>query len=584
MPATATGPLAQSSKANHTIREFLVLVCHTAATYPLSTVVIGGRQSDWVSANRRVAVWTWPCRLFAPEESLKLQLGGHGAGKGPHVAIDIDALGRGSVSQDSFGLAPLYVATCRDFTIVANRPPLVASVWQRMVGRSPERDPIFGALLAFTGFPVGNRTGYRDVRCVPFEARLRVTPDRVDVRESGTPPWNKLEPAPTSVKASQDAIDEVEALLVADMRHVVSAAAANSGKPALQLTGGRDSRLTLALALRSDVARDLDVITHGDRRTPDARTARRVARAAGVRHTLHEWFNTPHDPFGHVRKTSGALNLREACAPPEAFRHTLIVSGLMGETFRSNFPTTEPLKTRGLVLRTFFGQSSLDLLTEDAWLDVVVEAMQLLMSPLDHGASAEDLQDAFYLQHRIRRWISVRPDAFLGTHFPLYCPRAVHLAFALGRQARVRNVIHDGIIARAGHGLSRIEYAGPKQPRRPSPCEFSYPEDGPPVLDREILLGIARSWREMRPRWQPPREHARPPRETAKRIGLYRQILGAKHDNPAFDFIDKGRLSGAIRNLPGMPIHLANQVHGAMASVIWLGGLEASTPAMIRPH
>ena len=563
---------------------FLLVVTHGHRTFPLSNIVIGDGHPAWTSANRRVGVWTWPESRGVPAEGrLQFQIGGHGPRKGHFVAIDINSLGQGSITQDDFGLAPLYVATRGGFSFAANRPELIASAWHRMTGGQPERDLVFGALLALKGIPMGDRTGYAGICCVPFLAFLSVTPAGIRTVHRSEPPW--LPGEGTRVKsepAMQAAVDEVEAILTADMRHAVSGQPTRVGRPALQLTGGRDSRLAVALALRSGVIDDVDVVTHGDKRTPDARIARQVAQAANARHSLYRWSSTERDLFTHVRNTSGALNLWEASEPVPPFQRTMIISGLLGETLRSNFPSTAPPSTRSHVLRAFFGAPSLDLLTEDAWFDAMVEAMQLLMSPASRGARPEDLHDAFYVQHRIRRWVSVRPGAFHRTFFPLYCPRAVCLAFAAGWQARAENAIHDAIIARTGSDLTAIPYADAKQVRRPRPSSIAYPEDGVPVLDRGALLEIARRWRHKRPRWRAERTRTTPSPQTARRVALYLETIGARGDSPAFDVIDKDRLVAAIRHLPGMKLHLAKQVHGAMATVIWLGGLETSTPRLGR--
>ena len=524
-------------------------------------------------------MWAWPdASTRSPEGRLQLQVGGHAPGRGHFVVIDIDPIGQGSIQQDEFGLSPLYVATHGAFSFVANRPDLAASALHRVMGQKPERDRRFAALLAFKGYPMGDRTGYRQVRCVPFGTLLRVSPAGVRIVQASSPPWLPADHgASEPIGDPQEAIGAVEALLTAEMRRAVAGQPIYAGRPALQLTGGRDSRLSIAIALRSGAIKGLDVITHGAARTADARIARRVAASANVRHSLHRWTAEPESLFDHVRTTSGALNLWEASEPPSSFRRAMIVSGLLGETFRSNFPATAPLSTRSLVLRAFFDLPNLDLLTESAWTQVFVDAIELLMAPLAQGAKTEDLHDAFYLQHRIRRWIAVRPEAFKDTFFPLYSPPTVRLAFALGWQARVQNRIHDAIIARAGHGLADIAYAGAKQVRRPWRSAIDYPDGGAPVQDRSKLEQIARSWYPARPVWRlQPTTGGHPDTETARRMSMYREIIAARDANPAFDVIDKPRLLSAIQALPTLQPHLAKQIHGAMASVIWLGELEGA--------
>ena len=395
------------------IERFLIVVRSRPPSMPLSTALVDGKQADWISANRRVAMWAWPdAPTRLPEGRLQLQIGGHGPRRGHFVVIDLDAMGQGSIRQDEFGLAPLYVATSDAFSFVANRPDLAAAALHRVTGREPERDRRFAALLAFKGHPMGDRTGYRPIRCVPFAATLRISPTGVRTVDASPPPWLPAEHRATeSADNAREAIDAVEDLLTAEMRRAVADKPIFAGRPALQLTGGRDSRLSIAIALRSGTINRLDVVTHGDAESTDARIARRVARSANLRHSLHQWAVAPERLFDHVRRTSGALNLGEATEPPSSFRRSMIVSGLVGETFRSNFPATAPLSTRSLVLRAFFETPNLDLLTEFGWIEAFVQALELLMAPLAQGAKTEDLHDAFYLQHRIWRWISVRPEA-----------------------------------------------------------------------------------------------------------------------------------------------------------------------------
>lgn len=280
-----------------------------------------------------------------------------------------------------------------------------------------------------------------------------------------------------------------------------------------------------------------------------------------------------------MRTSCGALNLWEAVWPPDRFGGALIISGLLGETFRTNIPSTSPFNTRALALGAFYNPPSLDLLTDQASADVFMETCRLLLAPLDEGAAAEDLHDAYYIQHRIRRWTSVRPGAFATTFFPLLCPRAVQLAFALGGRARVQHVLHDAIIARAGHGLGEVPYVGAKAIRRPWPADFRYPEQGPALVGRAEMVAAFRDWQRRRRPWDfartgSPASDPTMLQRLQESQRAYREIVHAAPANPAFEIVDRERLLGAIGWLPSLPFHLAKNVHGAMATVIWLGRLE----------
>ena len=568
----------QNATARPHVDRFLIV---THATFPLSAAVLEGARAHWTSTSGQVAVWLWPQGPpRRAEGGLKLQVGGQGPARDRFVDIDIDGTGQGTVRQDEFGLAPLYVAARDALSFVSNRPDLIALAQHGVLGRWPERDRAFSALLAFKGFPMGDRTGYADVRCVPFLAHVRISGASARLVDPPSPPWAPSRPAADLARA----VDELEASAAAQLRQVVDCTTRDGGRPRLELTGGRDSRLVLALATRSGTIDGFDVVTYtGD--AQDLRVARQVARCANARHLIEDRPPVADSPFERVRTTSGALNLSESHRANPGSALATVMSGLVGETLSSNFPSTAPLKTRGQVLRAFIEQPNLDLLTEPAWVEAVVETMQLLLAPLAQGADTEDLLDAFYVQHRVRRWISVRPEAFSATAFPLYCPTAVRFAFALGWQGRVEHRLHNAIIERAGRGIARIPYASAKRVGEPLPATIGYPEDGPPVFDAESLRRTVRAWRDRRPCWQLPDAASDPDprREGATlaarhaapaKLALYRDIVNADAWNPAFEVIDRQRLLSAVQVLPLLPPHLAKQVHAAMASVIWLGRME----------
>ena len=433
----------QNATARPHVDRFLIV---THATFPLSAAVLEGARAHWTSTSGQVAAWLWPQGPpRRAEGGLKLQVGGQGPVRDRFVDIDIDGTGQGTVRQDEFGLAPLYVATRDAFSFVSNRPDLIALAQHGVLGRWPERDRAFSALLAFKGLPMGDRTGYAEVRCVPFLAHVQVAGANARLVDPPSPPWAPSRPASDLARA----VDELETSAAAQLRQVVDCTTRDGGRPRLELTGGRDSRLVLALAIRSGTIDGFDVVTYtGDAQDP--RVARQVARCANAKHLIEYRPPVADSPFERVRTTSGALNLSESHRANPGSALATVMSGLVGETLSSNYPSTAPLKTRGQVLRAFIEQPNLDLLTEPAWVEAVVETMQLLLAPLAQGADTEDLLDAFYVQHRVRRWISVRPEAFSATAFPLYCPTAVRFAFALGWQGRVEHRIHDAIIERAG--------------------------------------------------------------------------------------------------------------------------------------
>ena len=89
---------------------------------------------------------------------------------------------------------------------------------ERLTGKSAARDQRFAAWLAFCGYPIGNRTGYEDVRCVPFGASVRIDPDHGARFSFTDAPW--LLPA---MDIDDSWIDRIESELIANLRAAIKA-------------------------------------------------------------------------------------------------------------------------------------------------------------------------------------------------------------------------------------------------------------------------------------------------------------------------------------------------------------------------
>ena len=205
----------------------------------------------------------------------------------------------------------------------------------------------------------------------------------------------------------------------------------------------------------------------------------------------------------------------------------------------------------------------------------------------------EDLFDAYYLQHRVRRWLAARPERFADEFFPLYHPPATELAFQMDWRDRVAGRIHDTIIERAGRLISEPPYYKPgglykpattslptrKGRNKPSAKELndsaeeyqrSLDEEN---LDKLISKHVENAFNDTKQ----PSEIAgafSADQSLSKRQEAYRELIAARDDNPVFSIVDRDHLIDAVNRLPTLNPYVALQVHGAMTGVIWLGRLE----------
>ena len=546
---------------------------------------------EWTDLTGRVVVNAWPGNTpRKARDGLRItagwpvvvddRLAGH------YALVELDRSGHGTVRQDPYGLHPLYIGRVRGITLIANRPQLVAVEIERLTGKSAARDQRFAAWLAFSGRPIGDRTGYEDVRCVPFGAGVRIDPDHGASLSFTVAPW--LLP---TMDIDDSWIDRIECELIANLRAAIRAL---GHTPRLQLTGGRDSRLVLALVVRAGLIQDVEIVTNGTADTPDVIVAQDLATSLGLRHTLLKLGDgvvDRHRLCSHVGRVAGAVG----CTDGSTFvskdgRMTL--SGFFGELLRTDWPDYQDLQSvvTGYMVRP---PGKAGILQQDAYTAALTDGIRNLLEPAQQMAGPEDLFDAYSLQHRNRRWLAARPERFADKFIPLYYPPATELAFQMDWSDRVTGRIHNTIIERAGRLLSEPPYYKPgglykpattslplrKGRRKRTARHLHDTADGyqrsldKKNIDKLILKHVENAFSNTKP---PPANGgacATDP-SLARRQEAYRELIGARDDNPVFSIVDRDRLIDAVNRLPTMNIYVALQVHGAMAGVIWLGRLE----------
>ncbi|MDE0511814.1 MAG: hypothetical protein OXI88_08530 [Gammaproteobacteria bacterium] len=568
---------------------------------PASDITGASRESEndtgpfeWSDPTGRVVVKAWPGN--APRDlqnGLRITAGWpvvvEDRMAGHYARVQLDASGRGTVRQDPYGLHPLYIGSVHGVTLVANRPHLVAGELERFTGESASRDHRCAAWLAFCGYPIGDWTGYEDVRCVPFGATVRIDPGRGTRFSFKDAPW--LFPV---MDIDETCIDRIEAELIANLRAAIRAM---GHTPRLQLTGGRDSRLVLALAVRGGLLQEVEIVTFGKADLPDVIVAKELATSLGLKHTLSNWTNgvvVRDELCPHVGRVAGTVSPVDSSISLSKDGR-LAMPGLLGETLRTNLPDRSGHQDLQSVVTGYLSGSSgkAGILQRDAYTFALTEGVRCLLEPAEQIAGPEDLFDAYYLQHRVRRWLSARPEYLADEFLPLYHPPATEIAFQMDWRERVAGRIHNTIIERAGKLLSEPPYYKPgglyKPATRSSPMRkgrnkrlAKNPDTstdgyqrslGKKTLDKLISQHVENTFKNTKP----PAAVAGP--RTAdpiliKRQAAYRELIAARDDNPVFDLVDRDRLIDAVSRLPTLNPYIALQVHGAMTGVIWLGRLE----------
>ena len=568
---------------------------------PVSDITGAGHESEnntgpfeWSDLTGRVVVKAWPGNAPRDERNglrmtagwpvvVEDRLAGH------YARVQLDASGRGTVRQDPYGLHPLYIGNDRGVTLVANRPHLVAGELEQLTGERVERDHRCAAWLAFCGYPIGDWTGYEDVRCVPFGATVRIDPDRGARFSFKDAPWQL-----PATDIDDSCIDRIESGLIANLRGAIKSM---SEPPRLLLTGGRDSRLVLALAVRAGLLQDIEIVTFGVADLPDAIVAKELATSLGLKHTSSKWNNgvvVRSQLCSHVDRVAGAVSPVDSNISLSKDGR-MSMPGLLGETFRTHWPNSSDYQDLQSVVAAYVSGllGKAGILQRDAYAAALTDGIKCLLEPTEQVAKPVDLLDAYSLRHKVRRWLGARPECLADEFLPLYHPPATELGFQMDWRERFAGRIHNTIIERAGRLLSEPPYYKPGGLYRPSTTSLPAPEGqnkrtagkrddsahglqhslDEKTLEKLISTHVENAFNNSEKPAATVERRATAPTLT-RRQEAYRELIAARDDNPVFDLVDRDRLIDAVNRLPALNPYIALQVHGAMTGVIWLGRLE----------
>ncbi len=178
---------------------------------------------------------------------------------------------------DFTGLFPLYWGQGKDFAVISNRSMTVAKLFGE-----PKPDLRAHAWIIANGSLFGDTLPVQGVSHVKPGTELQAAWDggRVQVGRGPTWAWPDASEGEGRSNLTDAEWSDVTASLVSNFQ-----ALSRNGEPLrLRLTGGKDSRLCLALALAAGLRDDIQTITTGPHDSPEVEVAAAVARAAGVPH------------------------------------------------------------------------------------------------------------------------------------------------------------------------------------------------------------------------------------------------------------------------------------------------------------
>lgn len=500
---------------------------------------------------------------------------------GVFAAATVDANGNGLILADPLGLRCVYYGRNSEVIAVSSRARLVADALS--VGGLPvTRDRISATWQAFISYHVGDATGYEGVRVL--------APGSVVTIESGSAsityrpaPWLPTDEVRT--RSFDQKVEELRADVASTLTAALDTAAA---RHVVRLTGGKDSRLVLAIAVDAGVAQEFEYETIGPPNLADVRIAAELCEMFELRHEVKFFGLRPEKPyrdraFDFVEATAGMVNIWDLQSPPRG-AGDLYVTGLCGEILHS-YRKVEPPPADEVALVRLFAKlhlNRLELVRDDAADEIHRRLVDDLLDDPDGGAEPFDLLQTHYVKNRMRFSRLGPREELSGEHLvhPLYSISTTRAAYSLDPRDRQSKVL----VAEAMH--------------RCSPKLFSHRFDSG-SWDERVNARLRTSDRDAGRSDREESNHAvpdasKPPRAELngggdrsedsrslmvrlhgqladERMELMRDLV-SEHANPAWDVIDNHAVASALDRYEQLRHAERRALFGAFTAAIWLGG------------
>jgi hypothetical protein len=487
--------------------------------------------------------------------------------RGVFSAVSLESSGGGCIASDPLGLGLIYVAETDEFMVFSNRAGLAASAITPP-HRTPMRDPIGVGWLVYCGNIIGNATGFAGVRAIPPGNWAELDPVHGPVlRERSDPPWQFGDSDGTA--DADQLISLVRDDIAAALRTIVDLP---GPQRRADITGGKDSRLILALLISEGLADKVDFRTFGAPSLPDVVIGKDVAQRFGLAHQAHTPEPLSGDDFEqrlriHTFRTSGMLGAWDLKFWPIRSIQSVYINGLCGEILRCNYPDYRDISTTDHLLRAFQAGmpfDKLDLIKPDLRARYDQEAADSLLAGPWNGDEPLDLMDVFFLKNRLRRWSGTEQETDCSNRlFPLYSLIGMRTAFAIGHTRRRSAFIHFEVIRRCSEELAKLPLANAQWAEElvrdlPDAEEFRATA---PEAPQDQQRGPARQWQELR---------------LEQNKDVFQKFLATDPAHPVFEVIDRDVAVAAVDNAQNLTYQQRVQLYGAVTAAIWLGEEELS--------
>ena len=367
------------------------------------------------------------------------------------------------------------------------------------------------------------------------------------------------------------------------------------GRPdVVPVTGGRDSRLVLAAALRAGL--EFEATTGGPAGHPDVEIGRRLCEVAGIPHVPlagdphGDMWSRPRRAAELVRLTAGGTAcVADAAGFPLGPREGPLVlwhSGQGGEIARGYYGVirgADPGALADRLYRAFVGRrpGRTELLSRDGAELVRDQIRGWVGAQLAAGASPEDVPDLFYIHRRMGTWAGPTHgcvELVKDTTSALWSPRLLPHLLGLPARDRARELFHLRVLERLAPELVDIPFEGGRPwPGRQS--ALARRAGRAVTLARKARGELARRARATAPRAGAAAQPAEPPPAMDAFAAVHADVaaaVAAQPRHPAWAVLDRARVEGLLARDPGSLDTMSRYYVWRLAQVFWDGAAAKS--------
>ena len=371
--------------------------------------------------------------------------------------------------NDDFGIESIFYYQDDNICVISNREDFV-----RVAASIDEYNVSTLCQLPLVGYRLLDEGISKSIKKLPPGGVLSFTHKSGVCIDSTHPVFLQKEPMSFSEKNKKleeliDAgIEEVKSNLYAVMNVV--------DRIPLGLTGGKDSRLTLAFCHAFGVSGKIDAFTNGHPNHPDVQVAQLIAKKYNLNHIInspqHSSTSIPyisakelfHRIAVHVFRTDsvfGAWDLKSRGGSG----YGLQLSGFLGEIFKSYLKTPMQISKESLpsdIIKKHGIYDPLGLIDPSIKNNIDVALKEKLWAYLGLGYDLSDLSDLYYATIRVPQWLGAARlvDGYnIQSVSIINSPSLSQLALNLPAHERSLHIIHYELMKRLSPKLLEVPLA-----------------------------------------------------------------------------------------------------------------------------